>query len=394
MKADEILRSLWRSFPLLTTLPPHSYIVGGAVRDVLWEVEPFDVDVVVSGGEEAAHAFAARAQSRLVILGREPMIAWRTTAGGKIYDFTTLSGRSIEDDLARRDFTINAVAVGPIETPRLADPFGGVEDLRTRTLRMVREENFIDDPLRMLRAVRFAAIRQMQLDDQTADAIRRHAVRIIDAAPERVRAELDQMLAADAGRSLRLLEELGLAARVLPPDVVAAEELPDLDRADLVTRWAVLFSWMSREQVKEYSDQYRWSRDMTAEVTMLIELCATIRSASALDLRPRLYDAGRQTAERARTLFSVTGERDALRRLEEAVGAGSLFDTVPLLSGTEIAELTTVEPGPELGRVKRGLVEAQLREEVTTRDEAIALVRRIAREPASGSLRADGSRRE
>jgi tRNA nucleotidyltransferase/poly(A) polymerase len=142
-------------------------------------------------------------------------------------------GVSLEDDLSRRDFTINAMAWVPQDMPagrgRLVDPFGGRADLAARVLRTVGDpdERFAEDALRLIRAARFAGRLGLTLDPDTEAAIIRHAGSVALVSPERVRDELLRILALDERPSvaLRLMERLGLLAVVLP-ELVALRGVP------------------------------------------------------------------------------------------------------------------------------------------------------------------------
>src|SRR5438132_4135100 len=139
---DELLRL----FPRLRHLPAGARLaVGGALRDVLLEREPNDVDVECDDPLAVAQTLGRK----IIQLGRGDVIAWRVVEGDRIYDFSRIS------PLGRRDFTINAMAVD-LASGELRDPFGGAADITARAVRMIDAVNFDDDPLRLLRAVRFA----------------------------------------------------------------------------------------------------------------------------------------------------------------------------------------------------------------------------------------------
>src|SRR6058998_3770179 len=127
-----------------------AWVVGGAVRDELLGREVLDLDVACRDPRRAARAYARRSGGAPFPLS-ERHGAWRVALeGGGTVDFTPLRG-SIEDDLATRDFTINAIAV-PLAGGEPVDPFSGREDLAARSIRAVSDSIFADDPLRLLRA--------------------------------------------------------------------------------------------------------------------------------------------------------------------------------------------------------------------------------------------------
>lgn len=195
-----------------------TWLVGGALRDRLLGRPTADYDVAVAGDPR----LVARQLSRLVSGHRfelsEGFGVWRVVSRerGWYIDLLPMAGQSIEDDLARRDFTVNAIAQR-LPTGELIDPFGGEQDLRRRCLRMVSGEAFRQDPLRSLRLVRLACELGFSVDRATAAAATRSAPELARVAPERVFAELRRIVGSDRAVSgLELIDELGITAVVLP----------------------------------------------------------------------------------------------------------------------------------------------------------------------------------
>ncbi|HET7856300.1 MAG TPA: hypothetical protein VFL41_07565, partial [Gaiellaceae bacterium] len=150
-----------------------AWVVGGAVRDELLGREVVDLDIACREPERAARAYARRSGGAPFPLS-ERHGAWRVAIDdGRTVDFTPLRDR-IEDDLATRDFTINAIAE-PLGGGEPADPFGGRADLAERVLRAVAPRVFEDDPLRLLRAVRLEDELEFRLDPGTEGLVRAHA---------------------------------------------------------------------------------------------------------------------------------------------------------------------------------------------------------------------------
>lgn len=214
-------------------------LVGGCVRDLLRGAHPLDWDVATSAAPEAVVTLfpGATWENRFGTVtvragtGRLPVEVTTYRVEGAYRDHRRPEevhwGSTLEEDLARRDFTINAIAWVPIDVShgqgRLADPHGGRADLARRVLRAVGDPNerFAEDALRLIRAVRFAARFDLAIEPATEGALRRHAPLAADLSGERVRDELLRILGAhDAVRppsgALRLMEELGLLAVVLP----------------------------------------------------------------------------------------------------------------------------------------------------------------------------------
>ena len=195
-----------------------SWTVGGALRDELLGREVTDIDIAVEGDPEpAARALAAEVRGPVFPLS-EAFGAWRVVdrRGGRIYDFAPLQGETIEEDLRKRDFTVNAMA-RPREGGDLIDPLGGRADIEARTLRVIGPESYESDPLRPLRLARFAAELGFRPDPETERLTAAAASRVPEASGERVFAELRRLVLAErAVQGLALADRLGLLHGVLP----------------------------------------------------------------------------------------------------------------------------------------------------------------------------------
>ncbi len=196
-----------------------AWLVGGAVRDRLLGRETADVDVVVAGDTEQAARAVARAAGRAACFAlSEDFGSWRVVAHGGAWqvDVEPLRGQGIEDDLALRDFTINAIAE-PIAGGPPIDPLGGLADLRAGRLRMAAPGAFAGDPLRVLRLVRLAVELGLEPETETVRRAAAHAGGLSGVSAERVFAELRRIVAArQARRGLELMSALGATAVVLP----------------------------------------------------------------------------------------------------------------------------------------------------------------------------------
>jgi poly(A) polymerase len=199
--------------------PGPAWIVGGAIRDALLGERVADVDLAVTRGEEerAARAIAGVAGGSAFTLSEE-FATWRAVAptGSWHVDISGLRAESIEDDLRARDFTVNAIAV-PLGGGEPIDPTGGIADAEARVLRAASESAFEQDPLRLLRAARLGSVLGLRIDAKTVELARGQASHAADPAGERQFAELRGIVAGrDPLSGMRLLEELGLLAVVLP----------------------------------------------------------------------------------------------------------------------------------------------------------------------------------
>lgn len=186
-----------------------AYLVGGVVRDELLGRPIVDVDIACEQPERVARSYARETQGALFALS-ERHGAWRIALqDGRTVDFTPLAGR-IEDNLATRDFTVNAIA-RPIGGGDPVDPFGGRADLEARLVRAVSPAVFAEDPLRLLRAVRLEDELGFRLEPRTERLLRREATRVLEPAGERILAELGRLSVKGFLRlgELGLLEQLG-----------------------------------------------------------------------------------------------------------------------------------------------------------------------------------------
>jgi putative nucleotidyltransferase with HDIG domain len=192
-------------------------MVGGALRDALLDTGPLrDLDLVVAGDAATPARAIAKASRRPAFPLSEQFGAWRVVGDGWLIDVTPMQGERIEDDLALRDFTVNAMAM-PLFGGPLVDPFDGERDIRERTLRLVAPDAYERDRLRPLRLVRFATELGLDVDPQTASLTRDWGPRVVKAAGERVFAELRRIVVAPrAAEGLRLASDLNVLGAVLP----------------------------------------------------------------------------------------------------------------------------------------------------------------------------------
>ena len=275
------------------------YVVGGYVRDLFLERPSKDIDVVVVGsGIHMAEALAER-------LGRGAHVAvfrnfgtaqlkWRGTevefVGARKESYTHDSRKPIvedgtlEDDQNRRDFTINALAVclNQARLGELVDPFGGLEDLKEKTIRTPLDPDvtFSDDPLRMMRAIRFATQLKFYIDDDTFASLTRMAGRIAIISRERIADELNKIiLSPQPSRGLVDLERSGLLELIFPELAAlrgvetkcgrahkdnfyhTLEVVDNVARTspDLWLRWAALLHDIGKPATKRWEPRVGWT---------------------------------------------------------------------------------------------------------------------------------------
>ena len=195
-----------------------AWIVGGTVRDRLLGRDTTDLDIALAGDpEHAAHAIARAGRGTAFELSGA-FGAWRVIGRGHSWhvDIVRLRDDDLEIDLAARDFTVNAMAE-PLAGGELLDPHGGRADLEARRLRMVSAAALGEDPLRTLRAARLATELELDVEPDTAVAVRERAPELTRVAAERVFQELKKIVAGERPvPGLELMDELGLTPVVLP----------------------------------------------------------------------------------------------------------------------------------------------------------------------------------
>jgi tRNA nucleotidyltransferase (CCA-adding enzyme) len=228
-----------------------TWAVGGAVRDVVMGRPSGDWDLATSAlPREVRKVFR-----RTVPLGIEHGTVGVLSRGGTMYEVTTFRrdvetdgrhavvafAKTIEEDLARRDFTVNAVAWHPLRK-ELLDPFGGLADIDARVLRTVGapEQRFREDYLRILRALRFAGLFHFEIEGATWSALCQLVEELRRLSAERIRDELVKVLDADPapGRALDLYARSG-ALRVLYPELEALREKPNPLDLEGVSSWTL-----------------------------------------------------------------------------------------------------------------------------------------------------------
>ena len=202
-----------------------AFLVGGSVRDALLGKTTYDVDIAIDGspheiGPEIATALGGRLVSFDVPRDMVRIVV-RSGSSSTDVDLARMVGDSILDDLRRRDFTVNAVAVELHDAIRgeskLIDPLGGAADIDSRTIRAVSDSVFTDDPVRMLRAVRIASETGFDIHPRTRSAIKRDAQQLAKSSAERLREVLLRILEVPgAGNAIKQMDRMGVLSALIP----------------------------------------------------------------------------------------------------------------------------------------------------------------------------------
>jgi poly(A) polymerase len=435
------------------------HLVGGSVRDALLGRLGDDLDFCTDARPEQTLALVKGWADAIWETGREfgtigiqkdGLRLEITTFRAEAYDGVTRNpvveyGDNLLDDLRRRDFTINAMAVS-LPGHVFTDPYGGLEDLAAGVIRTPDSPalSFNDDPLRMLRAARFAAKLRFTVDKAVVEAMTDMAADLDRITAERIRDEFTKLLTGlDPIAGLRLLVDTGLADRFIPEisglkleidehaqhkDVYEhtlivvsnAIRLEGDAGPDFVLRMAALMhdigkpatkavgrdgrvSFHHHEVVgarltKQRMKAMKYPKDVTSEVVELVALHlrfygygrgewtdSAVRRyvTDAGELLPRLHKLTRSdcTTRNKRKAAALSADYDALEeRISRIAAEEDLARVRPDLDGNAIMELLGVPPGPVVGQAWRFLKELRLDRGPLDRDEAEAELRRWARE--------------
>ena len=362
--------------------------MGGALRDRALGRPVPEIDVAVAGDAEAVAADLEReGLGRAVFLSKDrPGPRVFRVAGARPLDIAEVEGGSIEADLARRDFTANALALG-VASGELLDPFGGLSDLAKRRLRCVRPENLSEDRLRILRAARFLATHGLVPDAAVLRASREAAPLFARVAPERIGAELAKLLEspraapslawaararilpATLGRDLspHRASALGRSLEVL--DGARTRRLAPATRRRLRLAMIALRLGLAPAETRGWLAGRRWAREESRDVVRLVDLVgASRRSRTARQEWSWILEADELAPEALALLDSLgaAGRRRA-RRLRSRLRVRRR--PVPV-SGHDVVQWLGLPPGPRVGELLRAVRVASALGEVANRREA------------------------
>jgi tRNA nucleotidyltransferase (CCA-adding enzyme) len=384
------------------------YLVGGAVRDVLMGEPNFDVDIAVEGdGIALGRALAGVLGGRVVphekfgtaiVLYRDGGRVDVATSRTEFYDYPgalpTVEQASIRQDLYRRDFTINAMAVSlkGEDFGRLVDYFGGHRDLADRVVRVLHNLSFIDDPTRIFRAIRYETRYGFRMDAHTLGLAKAcvEMELVGELSSARLRDELQALLSEErVGDSVRRMADLGID-RAIHPRLAADEEavklIDELDElraahAPDASAWrlrlAVLARRLSSTEVLEWAERLKLRRrdaERIAEaVTVapkLRELAGSTKEAAALWARVAPHDPD------GALLALATAKGRARKRLARYFE--ELRDVRLEISGGDLAELGLGE-SPQVGAILEELLRRKLNGELDDRAAEIEAARELLR---------------
>jgi poly(A) polymerase len=396
-----------------------AFLVGGGLRDAVMGRNVRDFDFALSGAEEdLPKELARRVGGSFFWLDRERRQSRVVTGRGVnsfTFDFAPFRGRDLNEDLSLRDFTVNSLALPATKAHSpLIDPLDGMKDITERRIRACGERSFNDDPLRLLRAIRFAATLGFEIDGDTWSEMVKRPLLLESVAGERIRDEFFLILdASGIGLSLEMLRRSGLLAMLVPRES-RVEESPR-ESEERIARTAEVERVLEEPDLhfpddgKELSGYLQRRIEGGVTLLSLVKLAAFLAGEDAGKLI-ELYiarlclgtKAGNELKSLCRWAASfppmmseMTGDRILFRFFRDRAPAGPELIVLPLaagvitselaarlvsyffrdyrpqegdllLTGDQVMALLNIGPGQELGRVMETLREAESIGEVST----------------------------
>jgi poly(A) polymerase len=432
------------------------YVVGGWVRDIFLARRSVDIDIVVvgSGIELAAEVATIIDRKRFLKVYKNFGTAMLNYQG---YQLEFVGARkesyredsrkpivedgTLEEDMSRRDFTINALAVSlnKKDFGKLIDPFGGVRDIENKIIRTPLEPDitYSDDPLRMMRAIRFASQLNFEIERSSFDSIMRNAHRLAIVSIERVMEEFNKIMLCDQpGKGIRMLRAAGLLKQFFPEleamhgvetvngkahkdnffhTIQVVDKLAERSN-DLWIRWAALLHDIAKPVTKRFDESAGWTfhgheyvgQKMVKEIFRRLKLPMNekmrfVQKLVLLHLRPiALTESIVTDSAVRRLLFEAGDDIDDLmmlceaditsanpdkvkkylanfshvrRKLKETEEKDRLRNWQPPVSGDDIMQTFGISPCKEVGIIKTAIREAILEGDINNnREEALALM--------------------
>jgi len=363
---------------------PDVFLVGGYVRDILIGRKPRDRDYAVKNDPlKCAEIIKGYIGGTIVVL-KDGLTVRIALKNNTTVDFTRYENR-IEEDLSRRDFTFNAIAFSP-ETG-LYDPFNGIPDLRNQVVTMLGEGNIRNDPVRIIRAYRFAGELNGTINVKTRDALSRYRDLLREMPSERITLEFLKTLEADAAeRALREMLEDGILRVIIP-----------LNYKELKLRCNKILEIIKKNEVLHKKNKETFTHGLCSfKALLMLEVLINNTDLKETLLRPpnrvvkrvgtfsNALDLPIPAADDRKGLydfFSAAGDAviDILvvRGREDLIGLAERFmDTRdnPVISGDDVMKILSIKGGPIVGEIIREVIRLRFAGTISTRTEAQSYV--------------------
>ena len=374
------------------------FLVGGMVRDLLLHRPAGDPDLLVQArqpaiaagpvfggvlGAELDGSIDAPSQFGTIKLEVDELVVDLATARAETYAFPgalpKVTPATVEADMARRDFTVNAIAVdlAPARFGAVLDLHGGVDDLSSGVLKALHDTSFADDPTRGFRAVRYEARLGLRMTPACEAALRRDIGHVAALSGDRVRHELQRTFAETAPEAaLARAEDCGLLRAVLPSlswSGALSHATAALRGAGPLVCLALLASSLSREAAQALAARINAPRDWARVIADAVSVRETLPALREDGLSPsRVYALLEDAAPEAALAWSALADAAVAARLRDF--HDRLRHVRPLLTGDDLLALG-VPQGPRVGELLRALLEERLDDRVDSREDEEALVR-------------------
>jgi len=366
------------------------YIVGGVVRDLFLSRANFDFDLVVEGDAiKLAQKLAKNSQAKLRVHSRFGTAKLNypgfsldlATARSETYSkpgaLPTVKPGSLEDDLIRRDFSINAMALClmPHRFGELIDLYHGKNDLEHHLIRMLHPNSFVDDASRSLRALRYEQRLGFELETETEKLLRRGVTMLDTISGDRIRHELELILKEDEPeRAIRRAEELGVLRQLHPSlkgngklnEVFARTRKVNI-RASLSTLYLCLLIYnLTEKENEEFIARLNFPKNSAQAMRQTLQLKAQLQSLANPKLKPsEIYQLLHgYSAQAIQTNALASKSPIASQYLQ--LHLGKLRYIKPLLNGDDLKRIGILA-GPQIGEILNTLRMARLNGEVKTR---------------------------
>jgi tRNA nucleotidyltransferase (CCA-adding enzyme) len=379
------------------------YLVGGVVRDLLLERPNHDLDLVVDGDAiQLAHKVTSAIPGKITVHDRfgtakiqYPDLSFDlTTARAEHYRrpgaLPTVRPGTIRDDLFRRDFTINAMAIRltPPGYGELLDLYGGLDDLENKLVRILHDKSFADDATRIWRALRYEQRLNFQMEDGTLSLLKRNIPMLSTISGDRIRYELECVfIEAEPEKVLRRAAELEVLQR-LHPNLTGndgleeafqrARELNEPKPPAFALYLALLARNLSLREAEQLSDYLRLPKPTAQTVRDSINLKSLLPELKKVELKPsRVYQLLSGHTPTALTAISLTAPPEAKAHIDRFLARYRYVR--PALNGNDLIALG-ITPGPRIKETLARLRAARLDGEAAGKQQELSLVKRWLKE--------------